>query len=894
LLGPGSLPAQPITNRGSPNVIIMPGASLQIGGNGGPGSPITPAASVVNARLDMNAPTFANAEFDPRVANDGSPVTYRLIVGCPDGEVHPPENIPVPAGMTLTPGASDQQMVLVDGKVWRIATFNYHVAASHPDLFVVPFFKFPVNGKQVSVPDTFLQITSAGEPARRRPIELVLQAPKRTLFVGETITVHISLSGSKNGALQSMTALDVSGDALLVDQNSILSHQRKTIKNQNGQQSVTIETDAFVTPLRQGLLTLKAQAEAEVDQQEGLTSLVPGYRPLIEAVPAVIVATNVPTGGTLPGFNGAIGRFQIQSALSTNYVRVGDPLTLTVTLRGEGNIEAIPAPAIARDAAWQFFTPKADPPQPSPDSMTATRAFHYTLIPLANQIKDTPPIPFSYFDPATAKYMDLSVPPQALTVVPAPTNEVASPPASQPHWASRALPDDTGENDDALRPLVDSPGRVVRTLAPLQMRGWFLLVQLLPAMLLGGLWLRERRRRFLAAHPEVVALRQARRACRVHLARARAAAAAGDAPGFATAIVRAMRSLCAPMAAANPDSLVCADILELLPAERRAGPDGDLVRSFFAATNALLFSNGSVNAESLLSHRAKTEALLETMHGQLRAYVHRCVRQQAGAHSPADSGAFDVDGKSAPNAARAIRPAGLLLMLLMATSSRADQQPDKFQQGIGACVAGNYTQAAAAFRECARQEPSSGVFHNLGNAEWLQGNTGEAILAWERAAWLDTFNRNSRANLRFVRRVAHLDSPPLSWFEVCSAWLPASSWAWTAMGSFWLAGALLILPQALRWRKAYWHQVGAALGLTIFLLTLPALAGIQTRARRGVVVAEETPVRLTPTREGEVLARLNAGETVTVARRQAGCVYIRTVGGISGWVSTNNFRLIAE
>ena len=114
------------------------------------------------------------------------------------------------------------------------------------------------------------------------------------------------------------------------------------------------------------------------------------------------------------------------------------------------------------------------------------------------------------------------------------------------------------------------------------------------------------------------------------------------------------------------------------------------------------------------------------------------------------------------------------------------------------------------------------------------------------------------------------------------------------MGSFWLAGALLILPQALRWRKAYWHQVGAALGLTIFLLTLPALAGIQTRARRGVVVAEETPVRLTPTREGEVLARLNAGETVTVARRQAGCVYIRTVGGISGWVSTNNFRLIAE
>jgi hypothetical protein len=111
---------------------------------------------------------------------------------------------------------------------------------------------------------------------------------------------------------------------------------------------------------------------------------------------------------------------------------------------------------------------------------------------------------------------------------------------------------------------------------------------------------------------------------------------------------------------------------------------------------------------------------------------------------------------------------------------------------------------------------------------------------------------------------------------------------------FWFAGALLILPAALRWRRVYWHQAGAAIGLTIFLLTLPALVGVHHRAHRGVVVAADTPLRLTPTRDGEVLSRLPAGETARYNKRKASYFYIRTAGGATGWVDTDRFRLIVE
>jgi len=103
-----------------------------------------------------------------------------------------------------------------------------------------------------------------------------------------------------------------------------------------------------------------------------------------------------------------------------------------------------------------------------------------------------------------------------------------------------------------------------------------------------------------------------------------------------------------------------------------------------------------------------------------------------------------------------------------------------------------------------------------------------------------------------------------------------------------------VLPYVFRWRKSYWQQLGVAVGLTIFLLTIPALIGVHSRAHRGVVVADETPVRLTPTEHGEVLARLPAGETATFGRMRRGFFYVQTAGGTSGWAGTNGFRFVAE
>jgi hypothetical protein len=102
-----------------------------------------------------------------------------------------------------------------------------------------------------------------------------------------------------------------------------------------------------------------------------------------------------------------------------------------------------------------------------------------------------------------------------------------------------------------------------------------------------------------------------------------------------------------------------------------------------------------------------------------------------------------------------------------------------------------------------------------------------------------------------------------------------------------------MLPGIFRWRKADWHQGIAAAGFAIFLLTIPALLGVHTRSRLGILVPKETPLRLTPTREAQVLAKVPAGEMARLERVRGDYLYVRA-GNAAGWVERSQFGLIAE
>jgi tetratricopeptide (TPR) repeat protein len=232
-----------------------------------------------------------------------------------------------------------------------------------------------------------------------------------------------------------------------------------------------------------------------------------------------------------------------------------------------------------------------------------------------------------------------------------------------------------------------------------------------------------------------------------------------------------------------------------------------------------------------------------------------------------------------------------ILVMVLGVDAGGAATNDFFARGLAASRAGDFSEAAEAFQKCVQQQPAAGALVNLGLAEWQRGHAGAAILAWEQARWIDPFDARAAQNLRFARTVTQADEPQLKWFEAASTWLPPAAWVWIAGASLWLTVGALVLPGVFRRKKSGWPQTAAALGFGIFLFSLTANVGVVSRTEIGIIQQKNAPLLLTPTRAGEVIATLNAGEPGRRRRTRGDFYFITTANG-SGWIEAKAFGLV--
>ena len=703
----------------------------------------------------------------------------------------------------------------------------------------------------------------------------------------------------------------MSGQGFLVDLGA--ARQRIEMMPRGAAHVPSFIYETTLTPVTTGKLTVFAQGFTAGSHFSGPIVITgpatisggPPQYTLLESDPVELNVRPLPREGELPGFTGAIGSFAVgPPKLATNVLRVGDPVKLTVTItnRGDGPLARLVAPPPPQVRDWQVFAATDfAPAQPRPPVSSLSRrsapaadsgrviegvvTFNYTLIPLTEAARATPPIPFSYFDPKAA-----ATPTSRSRRSPSRSNPAPPPPIWRALAASRPGGRRTGEGTlcSAAWPL-RAAGRPPAW-CPRNSRRGFRLIQLAPAAAFFGLWSWDRRRRYLEQHPDILLRRRARRALHRQRRILQRAARAADAPRFAAAAVSAMRVACAPHYPAEPRALVGADVLPLLPEPDRSG-----------------------------RRRRSRAALL--CRDRRRPLRHRAPKRRRpappptrpGARAPAIGGeAMNAPPRPSepwcfvprPSALRIsafLRPSdfglrtSLLRSLLLAACvwpAPPRSVPDAlFQAGVTAYRAGDYAQAAEAFRQSVALQPASGALQNLGNAEWQRHRTGAAILAWEQALWLDPFNESARQNLRFARKTAQLEAPDLAWYEVISTWLPVSWWAWIAGGSLWLAVGMGMLPGILRRRKATWHQAIAALGAHGLPAQHPgALFGVADPLADRLCAAKGHPPAAHAHARSAGRHAPGPGEPARWVRARGHYVLIRTSRTL-GWVEQDQFGL---
>lgn len=553
----------------------------------------------------------AVATFDPPVVRAGRVSIYRVTFNALEESIEWKGSIPAPDKAEVTEGAHGQIFQMSGRDLEPRTTFLYHVKVAEPGRIKVPEFNVTVYGKPVTVPAAELEVSASVSEAASSVQRLVLEFEETNVFVGQSVPVSVRLPESPGGLVQGVTQVQLTGEGFLADQAT--ARQRIEMVREGAVQVPTYIYDTTLIPITAGKLEVSAQGFAAGNRFAGTIIItgpatIPGGPPLytlLDSEPAELEVQPLPRSGLLPGFAGAVGSFAIDvPKLATNVVTAGDPVKLTVAVRGKGNLARLVAPPPPKVPDWQVLAGAADNMPPQIISSLGFVTFTYMLIPLTEGAKQTPAIPFSCFDPERAAYVDLTIQPVPVLVKPG-----AAPADMEAVAQAEALtaPD---EKEPVLSGLATSPGLGTGSLVPWQLRAWFPFVQIAPGLGFLGLWAWDRRRRFLEAHPDVVRRRKARHALHKELRRLKRAVRENDAPGFAVAAVQAMRVACAPHYPAEPRALVCADVLPLLPESHQSDGSAEVVRRFFAFADASRFSGDAQDASALLQWRPQIEQVL--------------------------------------------------------------------------------------------------------------------------------------------------------------------------------------------------------------------------------------------------------------------------------------------
>lgn len=365
-------------------------------------------------------------------------------------------------------------------------------------------------------------------------------ADKARVFVGEPVVVTWTLYASQQiGKFETLTESRTDGfwseDIPSTTPKGRLAWTQETLNGRPYQAARLYQRALF--PLREGKLTV-TPLEAEIAQVDFFGTALRTQR--LKTEPVTIEAVPLPREGQPAGFDaGNVGKYELAARADRTTVSVGEAVTLTLELKGVGNVRNVRPPAVPPPAGWKVYPPKENVVLDAPGGVGGTKTAEVLMLPERPGVTTIPALELATFDPEAKRYVTLKTEPIRLDV-----SGDAQPGAAR---APGAGPAPTVENvlGTAIRP-IRARTRLSRDLGTTFLRSrafaWLLLAP--PAALLLTIAF-ERLRDRLATDTRGARRRRMRSMVRRRLRDAEAHREAGRAAAFYIEIERVLREVLA-------------------------------------------------------------------------------------------------------------------------------------------------------------------------------------------------------------------------------------------------------------------------------------------------------------------------------------------------------------
>jgi len=305
---------------------------------------------------------------------------------------------------------------------------------------------------------------------------------------------------------------------------------------------------------------------------------------------ATVKIKPLPTQGRPPDFSGAVGQFEVSSAISEKNGTTGDPLTLKIKIEGRGNFDRVTTSGLTNSSDWKTYKPNGKFTANDSAGIEGEKTFEQSIVPTKPGAQEIPALNFSYFDPEAQRYVTKNTAPIGI--------DVAQGNASAPSATPAPVADAPKQNTDGLAPDQVVSGQTVSSLRPLLLTPWFIAINTLTFAVLafGALfaWLSHRR----ANNPQRLQREAAANSVRESLAKMDAALKAQDAPRFFTAARQALQERLAAKWELPTSRVTIPEI------RARLNGNGEEIRSVFQTADEIAYSGRQFTVPDLQQWRA--------------------------------------------------------------------------------------------------------------------------------------------------------------------------------------------------------------------------------------------------------------------------------------------------
>lgn len=338
--------------------------------------------------------------------------------------------------LSTTP-STNQSFRIVNGRTSQTVVYTYGVrlTARKAGKYVIPPIAILADGNAYQTAPVEITVKKPESGPSQKGDRLVfaeIEVDRRRLYVTQTLRATLTIGIRKvviDGRVRPIdrllnTVIDGRSSELSVFREGRYSVSEQTLMDSSGRRHtyeiyrVPVEVRAeqvgdfevgpvflicrYPTSLRQGFF--------------GATDIADAKRVTARAEPVIVTVLGPPDADRPADYGGAIGRYTMNVTVKPDRVQQGQPVTLTVSIRG-APLEGIAGPELGGNAEllsrFEFTRDEL-----AGDIEQGARVFRRAIFPRQAGEQSIPPISWSYFDPQDERYVTLVSDPIRITVDP--------------------------------------------------------------------------------------------------------------------------------------------------------------------------------------------------------------------------------------------------------------------------------------------------------------------------------------------------------------------------------------------------------------------------------------------------------------------------------------------